>query len=585
MAEKIVVIGGGIGGLSVAHHLVRAGVDGVHMYEASDRVGGKAKSQYVDVGAAAPYPGEHGFRFFPHFYRHIVDTMATTPAGGGTVLDRLVGASDAGVAFDRDLSTIARTSEPLEAFRFVTSVVRVLQDRKIQLDDVVRYAGVLLRFATSCQERRDQEYDRQPWTEFAHADSFSDSFDALVIKASRNLSAMRAAESSAATIGSISLQMIFDFEPKIGRLMDPLLRGPTDETWLEPWLRHLEAAGVTFHFEKPLTAFDFDDAAGRLRSVRFGAETVAADHYVCAVPLECVVPLLSAEMCAFDPSLARLASLAPRARGDMIGLQFFLRRDVPIVRGHVHYPRTPFALTSVSQAQFWSPKPDARPGTPELKGVISAIISDWQSAGSEGLKASEYTDRNRLLEEVWRQIEGSLPVGAVDRGDVIAMHLDQNVRLGPFANDTPLLVHPVGQLALRPDAATRIANLYLASDYVRTHTDLATMEGADEAARRAAGAILAREGVPAERRPFVKPLTEGPVFEAAKRLDAALFEAGLPHAMAAGERVHDHAVEIEGRAIDALQRVVTALPLHPRIDWRRPDPAVFEHWGRVLTRP
>ena len=40
------------------------------------------------------------------------------------------------------------------------------------------------------------------------------------------------------------------------------------------------------------------------------------------------------------------------------------------------------------------------------------------------------------------------------------------------------------------DAVTRIGNLFLAADFVRTHTDLATMEGANEAARRAVNGIL-----------------------------------------------------------------------------------------------
>ncbi len=44
--------------------------------------------------------------------------------------------------------------------------------------------------------------------------------------------------------------------------------------------------------------------------------------------------------------------------------------------------------------------------------------------------------------------------------------------------------------ALRPEATTAIPNLFLASDYVRTHTDLATMEGANEAARRAVNGLL-----------------------------------------------------------------------------------------------
>ena len=43
---------------------------------------------------------------------------------------------------------------------------------------------------------------------------------------------------------------------------------------------------------------------------------------------------------------------------------------------------------------------------------------------------------------------------------------------------------------LRPEATTAIPNLFLASDYVRTYTDLATMEGANEAARRAVNGLL-----------------------------------------------------------------------------------------------
>ena len=57
--------------------------------------GGKARS-YAGAGLGtdgrADLPAEHGFRFFPGFYRHLPDTMARIPAGAGTARDRLVGA-------------------------------------------------------------------------------------------------------------------------------------------------------------------------------------------------------------------------------------------------------------------------------------------------------------------------------------------------------------------------------------------------------------------------------------------------------------------------------------------------------------
>ena len=67
------------------------------------------------------------------------------------------------------------------------------------------------------------------------------------------------------------------------------------------------------------------------------------------------------------------------------------------------------------------------------------------------------------------------------------------------ANLEPLLVNTANSWEDRPDAVTRIPNLFLASDYVRTHTDLATMEGANEAARRAVNGDPRRDRLRARR--------------------------------------------------------------------------------------
>jgi hypothetical protein len=70
-------------------------------------------------------------------------------------------------------------------------------------------------------------------------------------------------------------------------------------------------------------------------------------------------------------------------------------------------------------------------------------------------------------------------------------------------------------------------NLLLASDYVRTHTDLATMEGANEAARRAVNGILDRSGS-TQPRCSVWALAEPAMFAPARALDRALFALHQP---------------------------------------------------------
>ena len=74
---KVIVIGGGVAGMSAAHELVERGFQ-VEIYERNPKyVGGKARS--VDapgtnkIDPALFLPGEHGFRFFPGFYKHVTD--------------------------------------------------------------------------------------------------------------------------------------------------------------------------------------------------------------------------------------------------------------------------------------------------------------------------------------------------------------------------------------------------------------------------------------------------------------------------------------------------------------------------------
>ena len=522
MSESVAIVGGGIAGMCASHHLARAGVSKITVYEAEDELGGKARSQHVPVASGATYPGEHGFRFFPHFYRHLLQTLRQIPVGHGkTVYDRLRGPKTAAIAYGgRKLLEVPRPVTIRPSLSFVDTTIDVLMRQEVKIEDATRFAWKLLMFASSCDERRESQYDLMSWTEYTGADDglYSPEFEDVAIRASQNLSAMKASQSSAATIGTITLQLMFFFSGE--EKPDAILAGPTDEMWLNDWRAYLEKLGVRFETGRRLTAFEFDALGGRITSLRFGADQVTADHYIAAIPLEKLVELVDAPMMAFDPALAALPALQRRAQGDMTGMQFFLSRPLPITRGHVHYPGTPFALTSVSQGQFWARPPQERPGTPELREVISVIVSDWDEPGTEGIPARNYTEAKDLAAEVWRQMKSALPSGTLRDEDVITFHLDTNISLNPFRNSTPLLIHPRDQRRHRPDAETAIQNLFLAADFVRTYTDLATMEGAEEAARRAARAILFRMGIDKARWPAVMPLDEGYTFEIGKRIDA-----------------------------------------------------------------
>jgi len=111
---RVVVLGGGMAGMATAHELAERGFE-VVVLERRDGPGGKARSIEVPPGglgerapgpipetpAGAPVPwvpGEHGFRFFPGFYKHVIDSMRRTPVGEGrSVADALVNTTRLGI--------------------------------------------------------------------------------------------------------------------------------------------------------------------------------------------------------------------------------------------------------------------------------------------------------------------------------------------------------------------------------------------------------------------------------------------------------------------------------------------------------
>src|SRR5439155_16013611 len=83
LRTHVAVLGGGVGGLTAAHELAERGFK-VTVVEPK-AFGGKARSIPVPrtgTGGRSDLPGEHGFRFFPGFYKNIPDTMRRIPVAG-----------------------------------------------------------------------------------------------------------------------------------------------------------------------------------------------------------------------------------------------------------------------------------------------------------------------------------------------------------------------------------------------------------------------------------------------------------------------------------------------------------------------
>jgi uncharacterized protein with NAD-binding domain and iron-sulfur cluster len=522
---QVAILGGGVAGLTAAHELAERGF-GVTVLEARDIPGGKARSLPVPgsgTGGRDDLPAEHGFRFFPGFYRHLPDTMRRIPLSGGTVADRLTGATRILLAQAdgrNEIIAAAHAPENLDDLAVLSrSLLEVMTGLGIPPEEHAWLMDRILTLLTSCDARRYKQWDLQSWWVYVRAEQRSPAFRKFLADGlTRTLVAARAREISARTGGLILAQLLFDLTRAGGRA-DRVLDAPTNEAWIDPWVAHLRSLGVDLRLSTPVEGITVRD--GRIAGVTTPAGTVTADFYVAALPVEVFRLLAGPPLRALEPRLAALDRLATRW---MNGVLFYLDRDVPLVHGHAIYVDSEWALTSISQAQFWREDLSGY-GDGRVKGILSVDVSDWQMPGRRTGKVAARCSREEIRTEVWDQLTDHLndgPEPVLDERHVLAWFLDPAIEFpnpSEATNAEPLLINTAGSWADRPDAPTRIPNLLLAADYVRTFTDLATMEGANEAARMAVNTILGATGSRAPRC-AIYPLREPPVLAPARKLDA-----------------------------------------------------------------
>ncbi|WP_405135619.1 FAD-dependent oxidoreductase [Nocardia sp. NBC_01388] len=548
--RRVAVLGGGIAGLTAAHELIERGFE-VTVYERR-MLGGKARSMDTDLPVTdgrRPLPGEHGFRFFPGFYRHVPETMRRIPFPGNRngVWDNFVPVLTATAAIDGPNLT-APFELSLEAIGKSVATPELLLDTllggltyvpRVPYLDLLGFAQRLLTYFTSCDERRLGQWERMAFIDFARARGANPNYLFVISTVTRTLVAAKENLASANTICKVAESFLLTLIDRgSDGAPDRVLNAPTNEAWIDPWVEYLKQRGVRFEVGSEVQGLEVEGGqigSAVVRSAGGAASRVEADYFVAALAAEQVVRLWSPEVLALDPDLERISQLFVDW---MTGIQFYLRTDNPISAGHIGFIESPWRLTGINQAQFWKGRDIARDyGDGQVRDILSVDISDWDAPGMLYGKPAKQCSPDEIARETWAQImktqSGRLLLpDTLHDSDLHSWFLDPGIHWDPAAgvnsNDDPLLVNTAGSWDNRPTGATGIPNLFLAGDYLRTNVDLATMEGANEGGRMAANAVLDAAGSPAPRAALF-PHVSIAEFDGARALDRDRWFAGRPN--------------------------------------------------------
>lgn len=549
--RRVAVFGAGVGGLTAAHELADRGFE-VTVYERREVPGGKARSLFVpNTGTEGrrDLPGEHGHRMVLGFYRNLPDTLRRIPGpAGGSVHDSLTPVSrfDLARSGDRDgipiplgLAELKMDTPVLaNANLLVNTLAAVLEDAPFLPPEEVRFlADRVSMLFSSCDERRFGQWEYTGWWEFIEADRMSADYQRIWGGGVQILEALRPRTASVRTIGQ-GLESIFFSLFGLGGdgPFDRVFTGPTSEVWIDPWTEQLRSRGVRFAFGRQVRELEVREgriAAAGARAPDGSTERIEADWFVAAVPADRAVRLWNSALRAADPRLAAMEGLEQTWSS---GIQYFLRRPASVIPGHIFHIDAPWKLASISQSKFWRAPFAETWGDGQARESLSVVISDWDTPGLLYGKPARSCTREEVAREVWAQMQAHLDKEGelvLDDAMVHSWYLDESITEAEdgLRNDDPFLMNSVGSWDLRPEASTAVPNLFLAADYVRTYSnvDFATMETANEAARRAVSALLTAAGALDEPPVATFGRYELPEFEKAKAYDSERWRQGLPH--------------------------------------------------------
>jgi len=391
------------------------------------------------------YPGEHGFRFFPSFYRHVFDTMKRIPLtqpwidkpflendlveayqeGGGykrqgrsTVYDNLVAVQTVGYASDGTKPSLQLPRRQLRSMEEMRQLYQQFISRAgFTSADLKSLTRGFLKYATSSRLRREKEYEGLSWYDLLEGDRLSERGRFLMETTPGSLLALSGSQGDARSHGTIGLQCLSD-QLTATEKSDSLLNGPTDTAWFGPWYRYLKTQEVEF-YRGALRGFTLVNGSlepmvellaphscevvGHARFEPTEKDRERSLYFIIALPLLEAQELAEGfcqQVTAMGKSatdferLLRFPGETPQAlragMGNaegcgplrhMSGIQYFFNHEMRLWQAHTQYFNAAAGVTAIAQPQFWLESRDLVSG---YRSVLSVDICTWQIPQKNG---------------------------------------------------------------------------------------------------------------------------------------------------------------------------------------------------------
>jgi len=511
----IIIFGGGISGLTLAHELVKKDFK-ILIIEKDVDFGGMARSRIEENSI----PSEHSWRGYAPFYKNTFQIMKEIPFNDKTIYDNL---------------TI-----PI-VFYLLYDTIKDYKPRTTMKDKIILlFLGINYLFADS-RRKYYYSYDIEP---FLKKHLSNDGYNFIINYLAGMGYGLNKREVSMGHIFHFSSIKYAHFgrhnhSHDIGQVQYDhnsygkwhVMDGPTNEVWIEPWINDLKIKGVEFMNNAELVKLNYENNSIISAEVTHRGSTIilkSNDYILSANPYNTVSIFENSNMVKLHNEFKLLTDTT---KSKQISFRVALDKDInyPINNIAFMLPDSEFEITWYPQEKHWKNKPN-------IKSLWSGTMIDFETNGLLFNKNAEMLTNEELKEEITVQILRSKSFQKLiydNNGfnitkediDFIEIWYEWSYIDGKQEQNNKKWANNIYNEQYRMSQATDYDNLFLSGAHTNTTINLWSMEGAVESGKITSNLILDKyDKEKIEHYQHIDPL----VIRILQNVDNGLYKLNLP---------------------------------------------------------
>ena len=461
MSKKIIVVGGGIAGLSVCYELSKIKNYSIELYEMKEHLGGLSKSNRYKDGIY----DEHSWRGFNSNYKNLLDIMKNIKDGDHNLIKNLN-------TKNKLISSLNTYTPLLKSVTFLSVLKLIHFHLSCQLSGTKRVNNIL-----AYQKIMDRLSFLNKKSMYLILDTLLHiGPDPAIISVKSSINAAR--------------HFVTDEWYHLGK--------PTQEGLISPWEKHLSKNNVKIYKKHKLTKINFDNNA--ITNLVFNDNKVKkADYYVLALPPYALNTLFFQTNISI-PTKIQLKKLDETGYHKEISFRLFFKEKVN-VGSNLSLPETDWGIVLIPIHEYWFK--DTYLGK-DIKSIISGTCVTGYQSSSKTNKNIFTSKLNQIKKEIKRQLESNTELNTLLKKNNKGKELKDfkytiklwkewyNTPNGSNTNDV-YWTNTYQTAKYRLDQDIGIKNTFFCGVHTKTVTDIATMESACESAKLACIQLLKKD--------------------------------------------------------------------------------------------